>query len=137
MSDRAWIKDGKAWAMVPANVEARIAQGGDFPPGFCATWGYETAMEEGYTPDEVVSMVWDGVEVPAARIEIAEGDEVLWAAAGKGRVVHVFDATDNQRIAEVEIPGWYFTSGGYFTRTDTGKPAVLEIVAADLTRKVD
>lgn len=58
-----WIKDGEEWARVPVEVEARIAQGGSLPPGFCGTWGYETALEEGYSPDETISMVWDGVEV--------------------------------------------------------------------------
>lgn len=58
-----WIKDGPKWARVAVDAEARIMQGSPFPEGFCVTWGYETAFDEGYSPDEVASMVWDGAEV--------------------------------------------------------------------------
>lgn len=71
----------------------------------------------------------------APRIEIAEGDEVAWTTAGTGKVVHTFDAVDNARIAVVHVAGWFTTTDGYLTRTDTGMSAALEIVAADL-RKV-
>jgi len=72
----------------------------------------------------------------APRVEIAVGDSVAWTTAGAGKVAHTFDAIDNTRIAVVHPAGWFVTPDGYLTRTDTGVPAALEIVAADLTRKV-
>lgn len=77
----------------------------------------------------------DPAPMQAPRIEIAEGDDVAWTTAGAGKVAKIFDATDYQRIAEVRVAGWFITTDGYLTRADTGMPAVLEIVAADLTRK--
>ena len=73
-------------------------------------------------------------QAPTPRIDLAVGDDVAWATAGKGKVVHLFDAIDNTRIAVVHVAGWWTTAEGYLTRTDTGVPAALEIVAADLVK---
>lgn len=77
----------------------------------------------------------DPAPMQAPRIEIAVGDSVAWTTAGAGKVAHTFDAIDNTRIAVVHVAGWFVTPDGYLTRTDTGVPCALEIVAADL-RKV-
>lgn len=77
----------------------------------------------------------DPAPMQAPRIEIAVGDSVAWTTAGAGKVSQIFDAIDNRRIASVHVAGWFITTDGYLTRADTGMPAVLEIVAADLTRK--
>lgn len=77
------------------------------------------------------------VPVETPRADAKPGDLVAWPTAGQGRVVATFDAIDMARVAEVEIPGWYWTEGGegYLTRTDTGTPATLYIAARDLTVK--
>ena len=74
-------------------------------------------------------------QTPAPRIDLAVGDAVAWTTAGQGKVVHLFDGIDNARIAVVHVAGWWATPEGYLTRTDTGVPAVLEIVAADLRKQ--
>lgn len=75
MSRKAhWIRDGEAWAQVPADVETRVARADGLPEGFCVTWGYETALEEGYTPDEVLSLAWDGASA-VDRHEVAENKQ--------------------------------------------------------------
>lgn len=54
------------WRGAAQDIEERIGTrglGGTFPDGFLKTWGWGTARDEGYDPDETVSMVWDGVEV--------------------------------------------------------------------------
>lgn len=73
-------------------------------------------------------------QAPTPRIDLAVGDAVGWTTAGKGTVVHLFDAIDNTRIAVVHVAGWWTTAKGFLTRTDTGVPAALEIVAADLKK---
>lgn len=49
---------------VHARMEGRNVLSTSLPDGFLSTWGWGTARDEGYTPDEAVSMVWDGLEVP-------------------------------------------------------------------------
>lgn len=79
----------------------------------------------------------DPAPMQAPRIEIAVGDDVAWTTAGAGKVAHLYDdPMDHARIAVVHVAGWWVRSDGALTRTDTGVPAALEIVAADLRKGV-
>lgn len=54
------------WRIAAGDIDDRIGTRGlrgELPEGFLKTWGWGAAQDEGYTPDEAVSMVWDGTEV--------------------------------------------------------------------------
>lgn len=73
----------------------------------------------------------------ASRIEIAVGDEVAWSAAGKGKVLSIYEGNGFRMVAEVEVGGlwWWDAENECFTLENTGRRGTLEVRAADLTRK--
>jgi hypothetical protein len=73
----------------------------------------------------------------APRIEIAVGDDVAWTAAGKGKVLSIYEGNGFRMVAEVEVGGlwWWDAENECFTLENTGRRGTLEVRAADLTRK--
>lgn len=78
----------------------------------------------------------DPAPMQAPRIEIAVGDQVTYPAAGGGYLESTHEGMGGRLVGEVRLAAWFWDDeNDCYTTENTGRPAVLPIRAADLTRK--
>jgi len=78
----------------------------------------------------------DPAPMQAPRIEIAVGDQVTYPPAGGGYLESTHEGMGGRLVGEVRLAAWFWDEeNDCYTTENTGRPAVLPIRAADLTRK--